>query len=147
MALATRCTTCGTSVRDMLAHQSTRTHQDRLRPSLSTGPKGSHPYRPPMMHAAPLAQHGAAEDRRYEAEAERIAAILEDDPDALAFELDRFYRDIPPADPVQPRYAGRPVRSYRPGPCARCGKRFRTDNGLAWHVRNVPDCTRWAVAS
>jgi len=143
MALTTRCVTCRTSVRDMLAHQSTRSHQDKLRPNLSTGPKGSHPYRPPMLHAPTRSQ----DDARYDAEAERIAAVIDDDPDALAFVADAFYRDIPPAEPVAPRYAGPAVRSYRPGPCGKCGKPFRTDNGLAWHVRNVPDCTRYAVAS
>jgi hypothetical protein len=137
------CATCRVSVRDMVRHNATAAHAKRSRPSLSSGAKGSHPYRPPMLHAPTRAQ----EDARHDAEAERIAAILDDDPDARAFYLDAFYRDIPPADPVQPRYASPAVRSYRPGPCGKCGKAFRTDNGLAWHVVNVPDCTRWAVAS
>lgn len=34
-------------------------------------------------------------------------------------------------------------RGYRPAPCERCGKTFRTDAGARWHAANNRDCERW----
>ena len=137
------CYACRKSMRDTLAHQATAQHRKATRPTLSTGPKGSHAYRPPMMHAPELYQHGAAEDRRYDAlglapdvEGELLAVDPEDPSSG----------ELPLLDLVAPRHASPAVRGYRPGPCGPCGKSFRTDAGLAWHVINNRGCTRWRTA-
>lgn len=116
-------------MRSLVEHRTTATHRAATTTIRSTGAAGSHAYRPTFRMTS--------EDDYYERlrldqeEAARLAQPPSVD-DLFPHEI----RDpLPEPTPAE--------RGYRPAPCERCGKTFRTDAGARWHAANNRDCERW----
>lgn len=122
------CYDCRKTVRSLTEHRATATHRAATTSVRSTGGKGSHAYRPPVMGYS-----AAAHDAWYE---EQYLATLPPSIDDL------FPTEI--RDPLPERVA---TRGATPGPCEKCGKTFRTPAGASWHAVNNTDCERWARKS
>ena len=126
MALKPYCMDCRKSVRSLIEHRTTATHRAATTTVRSTGPKGAHAYRPPMVGYSASAQYAA-----YIAEAEtRVPPSID---------------DVFPVEIMDPLPAPPPAeRGHKPPPCERCGKTFHTPAGATWHRVNNPHCERWA---
>ena len=123
------CYDCRKTVRSLVEHRTTATHRAATTSVRSSGPKGSHPYKPPMMGYS-AAAHDAWYEEQY------LATLPPSIDDVFPFEIGE-----PPA-PAAPA-----ERGHRPPPCSRCGKTFKTDAGAIWHAGNNPHCERYARKS
>ena len=124
------CYDCRKSVRSLIEHRTTATHRAATTSVRSSGPKGSHAYRPPAVMPRPESDYDAWLE-------EKALALLPPSID------DVFPHEIgePPA-PAAPA-----ERGHRPPPCQRCGKILKTDAGARWHAVNNPHCEKYARKS
>lgn len=122
------CFVCHTTVRSMAEHLTTAKHRAATTSIRSTGPKGSHAYRAPVVI-------GSEADHWADLE-ERALAVLPPSVDELF--PDEIMEPVPDPEPAE--------RGYRPEPCGRCGRTFRTDGGRSWHLTRNPKCERWRPA-
>ena len=119
------CHDCRSSVRSLVEHRTTAKHRDATTSIRSSGPKGSHAYRPPMM-----GYNANDHDAWYEEQA--LAAMPPSIDDLFPDEI---------MDPMVE--TGPAIRGAVPEPCARCGKGFRTPAGRHWHIVHNVKCEKW----
>lgn len=123
------CYQCRTRVRSMAEHLTTERHRAATTSVRSSGPGGSHAYRPPVRIGSQADYWAEREREALEAEA-LVQPPTVDALPPIEYE-DELSRPLPA------------VRDHRPEDCPRCGKSFRTEAGRAWHEANNPRCDRW----
>lgn len=124
---AKTCYACRSGYRSWAEHATTKKHRERTTSVRSTGPKGSHAYRPPAVMPA--------SDADYDAELARRFIVVPSIDTVFPYEL----MDKPPERP-------KAERGSKPDPCPRCGAQQRTPAGAAWHRDNNPYCEKWTPA-